>query len=307
MKRAIRSLAGPVLLAAALAACTLTYPTPRKFAIVFGINLYPAGNDLSYPVADANAMEAMLLANGFAPADVHKRTDGAATKAQLASDLAAVAAVMTADDLLVFYYSGHGTVYPVNGADAEWILPSGSISGGGALLPANAVSDAELGSMLDALPSQRRVVILDSCNSGGLIGSGLEADTVGPQLYGNTAFDGMVTIGTIFAAIGNYATFTTTDNGGVSPYKALTITAAGAGELSYESSSPPYSGHGVLTHFLLLAPTDGDLNRDGVVTALEMFALAKAGIDTTWNAAWKGTNYVFSPHVSGGPIDLVLF
>ena len=51
----------------------------------------------------------------------------------------------------------------------------------------------------------------------------------------------------------------------------------------------------------------GDLNNDGIVTVLEMFALAKAGIDTTWNVAWKNTDYIFSPHVSGGPIDLVLF
>jgi hypothetical protein len=307
MRNAIRTLAGLGLAAALLAGCSFTYPTPRKFAILFGINLYPAGNDLSYPVADANSMEAMLVANGFAPTDVYKRTDGAATKVELGNLLASIVGQAAASDLVLFYYSGHGTVYPVNGADAEWILPSGSISGGGAFVPSNAIYDKELGDMLAVLPTQRRVVILDSCNSGGLIGSGLEADTVESKLYGNTAFDGVVTIGTIIEAIGNYATFTTTDNGGVSPYKALTIAAAGADELSFESSSPPYSGHGVLTHFLLQAPADGDLNGDGLVTVLEMFALAKAGIDSTWNVVWKNTNYVFSPHVSGGPIDLVLF
>jgi hypothetical protein len=301
-----RALGSLVLLLTALAGCSLTYPTPRKFAVLFGINTYPF-NNLSYPVADAASMQAMLVANSFASGDVILRTEGAATKAQLQADLAALAASMTEGDLFVFYYSGHGTVYPVNGANAEWILPSGSISGGGTFVPNNAISDVELGDMLDVLPTQRRVLILDSCNSGGLIGDGLEADTVEPRLYGNTAFDGVVTFGTIFQAIVNYAAFTTADNGGVSPYKALTIAAAGAAESSYESSSAPYSGHGVMTHFLLLAPASGDLNSDGHVTALEMFALAKAGIDTTWNLTWKNTSYVFEPHVSGGPIDLVLF
>jgi hypothetical protein len=305
MTRTLRSL-GWVLLAAALAACSLTYPTPRKFAIIFGINIYTL-NNLSYPVADANSMEAMLVASGFTAGDVIKRTDGAATKGQLQTDLATLAGSMTENDLFVFYYSGHGTVYPVNGVDAEWILPSQSINGGGAFEPNNAIYDAELGAMLDVLPTQRRVVILDSCNSGGLIGGGLETDTVSAQLAGHTTFAGVVTLGTVAQAMANYAAFTTTDNGGVSPYHALTIAAAGADESSYESSSAPYGGHGVMTYFLLKAPTSGDLNGDGVVTALEMFALAKAGIDTTWNATWKNTSYVFSPHVSGGPIDLVLF
>ena len=177
----------------------------------------------------------------------------------------------------------------------------------GAFVPASAIYDAELGAMLDVLPTTRRVVILDSCNSGGLIGDGLEADTVPAQLDGGSLWAGTVTPATIVAAIANYATFSTADSGGVSPYNAMVIAAAGAEEFSYESSSAPYNGHGVLTHFLLQAPASGDLNGDGVVTVLETFALSKAGIDQLWNAAWPGTTNDFLPHISGGPIDLVLF
>jgi hypothetical protein len=306
MKHAFRALASAVLSLLILAGCSLSYPTPRKFAILFGINLYPF-NNLSYPVADATSMQAMLLANGFAGGDVILETDASATKAQLIADIAALAGSIGSNDLFVFYYSGHGTVYPYLGASHEWILPSGSINGSGTFLPANAIYDTELGQILDQVPTNRRVVILDSCNSGGLIGEGLEADTVAPVLAGNTAWAGSITLTTIFQAIGNYAKFTTTDNGGVSPYKALTIAASGAGESSFESSSLPYNGHGVLTYFLLQAAGQGDLNGDGVVTVLETFALAKAGVDQWWNQAQAGTSYVFSPHVSGGPIDLVLF
>ena len=298
--------AGAIMSLLVLAGCSLNYPTPRKFAIVIGIGNYP-GHPLNYTVDDANSFAAVLTANGFSIGDVRLKTDDAATKDALAADLLALAAVMSPDDLFVFYYSGHGTVYPYQGVDREWILPSQSIDGSGFFVPAKAIYDSELGEMLSVLPTRRRVVILDSCNSGGLIGDGLEADTVAPVLAGNTAWAGKVTPAAIFRAIGNYAKFSTADNGGVSPYKALVIAAAGAEESSYESSSPPYNGHGVLTHFLLQAPASGDLNHDGVVTVLETFALAKAGVDEWWNQTWAGSSYVFSPHVSGGPIDLVLF
>ena len=154
--------------------------------------------------------------------------------------------------------------------------------------------------MLDVLPTTRRVVILDSCNSGGFIGDGLEADTVPAQLDGGSLWAGTVTPATIVAAIANYATFSTADSGGVSPYNAMVIAAAGAEEFSYESSSAPYNGHGVLTHFLLQAPASGDLNGDGVVTVLETFALSKAGIDQFWNAAWPGTTQRFPAAHLGG-------
>jgi hypothetical protein len=212
---------------------------------------------------------------------------------------------MGPNDLFVFYYSGHGTVHPVQGVNREWIVPWNSVSAVGDLISDAAIYDSELGAMLDVLPTKRRVVILDSCFSGGFIGNGLEADTVPPVLYGNTTFSGWVTPATIITAIGNYASFTTTDKGGISPYHALTIAAAGAGESSLEWPAPYY--HGILTYYLLRSPVSGDLNGDGVVTVLEMFALAKAGIETEWNQNVPFANLVFSAHISGGPIDLVLF
>jgi hypothetical protein len=287
-----------------LAGCSLNYTEPRKFAIVFGINTYP-GNNLAYPVDDATDVTAILTANGFASGDVILRTETSATKTQLTTDLTSLAGVMSSDDLFVFYYSGHGVSYPYQGADHEWILPTGSVDAGGYLVAANAILDTELGTMLDVLPTKRRVVILDSCNSGGFMGSGLEADTVPPALYQHTAEAGRITPETIVKALQNYAAFSSAGAGGISPYKALVIAAAGADESSYEGGAP--YNHGIATYYLLQAPARGDLNGDGVVTVLETFALMKAGIDQTWNSGYAKPYEVFAPHVSGGPIDLVLF
>jgi uncharacterized caspase-like protein len=307
MSSASRATAAAFLLVI-LAGCSLNYPQPRRFAIVYGINTYPNGNNLTYPVADATSIGAMLVANGFASADVKVATEATATKANLVTELAAFASLMGPNDLFVFYYSGHGTTLPYQGADHDWILPTGSINASSQLIVSGAIFDSELGDMLNVLPTKRRVVILDSCNSGGFIGSGIETDTVPPQLFGHTADAGRITPATIAKAIQNYSAFSSSGAAGasgISPYKALVIAAAGADEFSYEAGAPYY--HGIATYYLLQAPASGDLNGDGVVTALETFALMKAGIDQTWNSRYANTDSVFAPHVSGGPIDLVLF
>lgn len=307
MKRTSRAVIAAFLLAA-LAGCAVDYPQPRRFAIVFGINTYENGQDLAYPVADATSVGAMLIANGFASADVKVMTEAAATKANLVAELASLASLMGPNDLFLFYYSGHGTTLAYEGADHEWILPRGSINASGQLIVSGAIIDTELGGMLDVLPTNRRVVILDSCNSGGFIGDGIEADLVPAELYRHTADAGRITLATIGKAIQNYAAFSSADAagaGGISPYKALVFAASGAEEFSWEAGAP--YNHGIMTHFLLQSPASGDLNGDGVVTVLETFALVKAGIDETWNWVNAGTDAVFSPHVSGGPIDLVLF
>ena len=64
-----------------------------------------------------------------------------------------------------------------------------------------------------------------------------------------------------------------------------------------------------MTYYLLqgLAGRSADLNHDGHVTVLEAFSYAKAGIDTNWNPAYASSSQAFEPHVSGGPVDFVLF
>ncbi len=81
------------------------------------------------------------------------------------------------------------------------------------------------------------------------------------------------------------------------------MSAAGSGESSYED--PGYA-HGVMTYFLLETAANGDLNDDGAVTVLEAFSLVKAGIEEDWNAEYHSAA-AFTPHISGGAVDFVLF
>ena len=311
-ERRLRRRAAAAFLLVILAGCSLNYPQPKRYAIVYGVSIYQTGwsNNLTYPDIDAIAMRDMMVAQGFDEVKMRISTDLLAerpSKANLQADIASLAAKVGPNDLVLFYYSGHGGQFAYQGAEREWIFPYGSVDVGPTFYTvlSNSIYDSELGAMLDVLPTKRRVVILDSCNSGGFMGSGLEADTVPPALYQHTALAGKVTPATIIQAIQNYAAISSAGAGGISPYKALVIAAAGADESSYEDGAP--YNHGIATYYLLQAPASGDLNGDGVVTVVETFALMKAGIDQTWNSRYTASGYVFSPHVSGGPIDLALF
>jgi hypothetical protein len=117
----------------------------------------------------------------------------------------------------------------------------------------------------------------------------------------------LVTPATLIEAISNYAAMQASPTG-LSPYGAQVLSAAGRDELSYET---PSLGHGVMTYFLLqgLQGSRADLDSDGHVTVLEAFAFAKAGIDNNWNSDSDviAASATFEPHISGGPVDFVLF
>jgi hypothetical protein len=169
--------------------------------------------------------------------------------------------------------------------------------------PDTSIRDNELGTILGVLGTPRKVVILDTCNSGGFIGNRVEVD-ITPSTY--TGGFPLVTPVTIAQAIANYASFPTSPNG-ISPYGgAMVLSAAGAGESCYED---PGYGHGVLSYFLLQTAQSADLNHDGRVTVGEAFSLVKAGIDKNWNSdpSVIGAQWTFEPHISGGPVDFVLF
>ncbi len=287
------------LLLAGLSACVLDVPY-NKFAIVYGVADYAGKlSTLQYPDDDADAMWQLFHdSQGFAEVIIRKNSE--ATKSQLLSDIAAIAANpdMDQDDLFVFYFSGHGGPYgpgpeavggdPVN----EWICLYGST------YPpdlSTTFSDDALAAALRLLPCRKKVIILDSCNSGGFIGNGLEVDGEPASLVeGNQGV-----VDRAARAIRLYANFDG-NSADVPPWEALVLSAAGERELSWESSA---YGNGVFTYYLLQAEREGDLNHDGWVTVTEAFAYTQEMIYRYWNNGGGA----FSPHVSGGPVDYVLF
>ncbi len=265
-----------------LSACSQTISSPRK-ALVFGINNYATVRpNLSYCVADAQSMSALLLSRGFDSAETG--TDAGATKAAIRT--AITTASSASDSVLVLYFSGHGAVY----SGAYYIIPQDATWD-----TSTWISPEELASWLNAAGTDKIIVILDSCNSGGFIGDTGEAvDTSPASISGNSvpAFP--------LSAITRFADLLGRNASASGKPGPIVISAAGSGEESWESG---IYGHGVFTYYLLQAASSGDSDNDGNVTASEAFAYASAAIKSKWNV-----NYTpFLPHISGGSRDLVLF
>jgi hypothetical protein len=309
----------------------------------YSITGQPKNPNLTYPDVDASAVNALLVSKGYTVVQsrwvdpsgnlTHNGTpagtigtptdDGtgnllnpgtapeAPSKGVIISDIESLASVVGPNDLVLVYFSGHGmmdTLVPPS--THQYIIPYEGVQlypGGPSPhyygVPAYSIRDDELRASLDTLPTNRKVIIFDTCNSGGFIGDSLEADATPPSLYTGTVG---VTPAIISAAIANYASFPTSSTG-LSPYGATVIAAAGRDESSYEDGSP--YNHGIMTYYLLQTAQKGDLNHDSHVTVGEAFSLIKAGIDQQWNSDPNiiAAQQTFDPHISGGPVDFVLW
>ncbi len=84
------------------------------------------------------------------------RTGDEITPELVKADIAGVASRADGDDIVAFYFCGHGDTYPQGGVNSERLC----LSGGD-------LSDRELGAALAALPCACTIVVLDACYSGG--------------------------------------------------------------------------------------------------------------------------------------------
>jgi Caspase domain len=85
---------------------------PAKYAMLVGINKYP-GNALNGCVNDVTNLRTMLVENfGFPAGNVVMLTDEEATRENILAKLDGFGAKLHRDDLFVFAYSGHGTLFP---------------------------------------------------------------------------------------------------------------------------------------------------------------------------------------------------
>ncbi len=278
--------------------------------------LQPEGYTVSYRLVDANGIVWTTggVNNGSigAPSTIDGSTNSgtpglgdpqAPTKANILADIQGLSGIVGPNDVLLIYFSGHGTQDTSSSPAREYFDPFEAVMQYGTgyyAFPDPSVRDDELRLAFDAINTPRKVLILDTCNSGGFIGNLLESDWTPQAVAGSAVFVGL---GTLAAAIANYANMTASTTG-LSPYGAQVLSAAGRNEASYEADT--YM-HGVMTYWLLQGLAGpADLNNDGQITVLEAFAYAKAGVDQDWNPA-VGSTKAFEPHVSGGPVDFVLF
>jgi hypothetical protein len=261
-----------------------------RYAIVYGINDYfGTANDLQYTDDDAVEMAALLSNQDYS---VTLRTSASLTDLQ--NDFNAAKAQAGEDDLFLFFFSGHGGQDPQGqfsepppGDDAdEYIVLSDASTD-------FLIIDNELGDLIASIPALKKIVIIDACHSGGLIGNSLEVDATPPDYTGTTD-------SSLGQAISLWANFTG-ESYDISPADALVISASGEREYSFEAGGS--FEHGLFTYFLLETPEYGDNNGDGYVTVTEAYYYTRKKLLDLLS----GDPYIYAPHVSGGPVDFVLF
>ncbi len=262
-----------------------------RYAIVYGIADYAGSGDLNYTDDDAVDMKSLLEGQGYV---VINSALHAVTKDDMITDFNAAKAQAGKDDLFLFFFSGHGGQDPQGqfsepppGDDAdEYIVLSNSTNN-------YFIYDNQLGDLIASIPALKKIVIIDACYSGGMIGNSLEVDATPPDYSGTTD-------SSLGQAISLWANFSG-EAYDISPSDAMVISAAGEREYSWESSS---FNNGVFTYFLLETPKYGDDNGDGYITVTEAYAYARSNII---QLLFPPPDSQYSPHVSGGPVDFVLF
>jgi len=146
-----------------------TYGTGNRWAVLVGVDEYQDTTNygqLQVCVKDVEAIRERLVAGGFDPARIRLLTDHTAeipTKANILVALKAVADATEPDDLLLFYYSGHGDE---DGGESYLVARDGRRL----VLSDTAVPLARVREIVEQAPAHAKVIVLDACHSGADIG-----------------------------------------------------------------------------------------------------------------------------------------
>jgi uncharacterized caspase-like protein len=140
----------------------------QRWGLLIGISDYepsgPGGPDLNYADDDANDMYQVLTTeHGWKKENIIKLTDSAATKLVIQNAIDEFANKVNPNDLFLLFFAGHGSYTsdeaPIDEADGfdEYILTHDQ----------ERILDDELVTMLEKIESNKIVVIIDACFSGG--------------------------------------------------------------------------------------------------------------------------------------------
>lgn len=155
----------------------LAQSTPRKLALLVGINDYPAGiGSLQGCLTDVDMQRELLIHRfGFNSNDIRVVTNAQATRQGIltAFDEHLVKQAKPGD-VVVFHYSGHGSRVrdpnpigkdPFNSTMVPIDRPPESVSGSAKSVPD--IMGHTLFLLMSAVPTENLTVVLDSCYSGG--------------------------------------------------------------------------------------------------------------------------------------------
>lgn len=143
--------------------------TGNRWAVLVGVNECQDKTNygrLQVCVKDVEAIRERLVASGFDPPRIRLLTDHTTelpTRANILVALKAVADATEPDDLLLFYYSGHGDE---DGGESYLVARDGRRL----VLGDTAVPISRVKKIMEESPARAKVVVLDACHSGADIG-----------------------------------------------------------------------------------------------------------------------------------------
>ena len=145
---------------------------PDLYLVVVGINRYARETmNLGFAANDARAMAELFKSRGRRLYEhVHATilVDEQATRPAIRGALGDVAKKARAEDALLVFLAGHGTLV----GQRYYFIPHDFRQGGGSLqddIRSQGLPADELGDQMAAVPALKRMLILDTCNSGGIV------------------------------------------------------------------------------------------------------------------------------------------
>lgn len=229
---------------AAPAAVTTGYA--NSWAVVIGINDYAKWPKLQYAVNDAAAVQDVLVQRfGFAPERVLTLKDGEATRNRILALFHDVLGhdQLARNDRVFVFYAGHGATRKLgSGRDVGYLIPADAD-------PAETATDAipmtEIQNIAESLNAKHVFFVMDACYSG----LGLTRGAGGNFLRENAKRLGR-----------------------------QMLTAGGADQMVADGGP---GGHSVFTWALLQGLNGkGDLNGDGLITAMELAAYVAPAVSS---------------------------
>ncbi len=213
----------------------IDYVGSNRYGLVIGINDYldPSIPDLKYCEDDAKAIHDLLTdpqTGGVASDQITLLLGKHATTRQIKSALATLRRI-PADSTVFIYYSGHGAKEM---GDAFWVTQDAQVNN----LLGSGISDMEIKGLLNRIPSERVILIMDCCYAAAM-------------LRDNKALVDFDQLLERFTGKGR-----------------AFLSAAGSGEQAIESMDLKRS---VFTHYVLSGLAgEADRNGDGVVVLTEL-------------------------------------
>ena len=229
---------------------------PDLYVLTAAVNRYRDKSLwLNYAVPDAQSVAARFQKQKsglYRNVHISQLNDGDVTKEKLAAEFSRLSEHIRADDVFVFFVSGHGTTYD----DGDYYyLPSDFRYTSKDSIPNGGISKNDLLANLSKIKAGKTLVMLDTCNSGAFL-----SDANKRGLSEKTAIDRLT------RATGHATLAASSDT---------------------QSAMEGYNGHGVFTYvFLEGIAGAADSDGDGYVTLNELSAFVEREVPERSYEKW---------------------